>query len=80
VDGLPDEPRDRFITEAIVTLGRSLHLTLVAEGVETVAQWDALDAMGCELGQGYLWSRPVDAQAFAALQHTDFTALRSPPE
>jgi diguanylate cyclase (GGDEF)-like protein/PAS domain S-box-containing protein len=80
VDGLPGEPRDRFITEAIVTLGRSLHLTLVAEGVETVAQWDALDAMGCELGQGYLWSRPVDAEAFAALHHSDFAALRSPPE
>jgi diguanylate cyclase (GGDEF)-like protein/PAS domain S-box-containing protein len=77
VDGLPDQPHDRFITEAIVTLGRSLHLTLVAEGVETVAQWDTLDELGCELGQGFLWSRPVAAEDFAALRDTDFAARRT---
>jgi EAL domain-containing protein (putative c-di-GMP-specific phosphodiesterase class I) len=78
VDGLPDEPRDRFITEAIVTLGRSLHLTLVAEGVETVAQWVALTEMGCELGQGFLWSPPVTPEEFARMHATDFSALRTP--
>jgi diguanylate cyclase (GGDEF)-like protein/PAS domain S-box-containing protein len=76
VDGLPDEPHDRFITEAIVTLGRSLHLTLVAEGVETVAQWDTLDELGCALGQGFLWSPPVDVDEFAALRATSFADLR----
>jgi EAL domain-containing protein (putative c-di-GMP-specific phosphodiesterase class I) len=76
VDGLPDEPHDRFITEAIVTLGRSLHLTLVAEGVETAAQWEALDEIGCQLGQGFLWSEPVDADEFAALRGHDAFGLR----
>jgi len=77
VDGLPDEPHDRFITEAIVTLGRSLHLTLVAEGVETVAQWEMLDELGCELGQGFLWSEPLRATDFAAPRATDFAARRT---
>jgi diguanylate cyclase (GGDEF)-like protein/PAS domain S-box-containing protein len=76
VDGLPDQPHDRFITEAIVTLGRSLQLTLVAEGVETLAQWDALDELGCELGQGFLWSHPVPAERFAELRTRHFTDLR----
>ncbi|MFN8026011.1 MAG: PAS domain S-box protein [Acidimicrobiia bacterium] len=76
VDGLPDEPHDRFITEAIVTLGRSLQLTLVAEGVETVTQWDTLDELGCQLGQGFLWSPPVDADEFAALHTRSFAAIR----
>ena len=77
VDGLPDEPHDRFITEAIVTLGRSLHLTLVAEGVETVAQWNTLAELGCQLGQGFLWSKPVAAEDYAALRATDFAARRT---
>jgi len=76
VDGLPDEPHDRFITEAIVTLGRSLQLTLVAEGVETVAQWDTLDELGCGLGQGFLWSEPVSVDEFARLRGANFSALR----
>jgi len=76
VDGLPDEPHDRFITEAIVTLGRSLQLTLVAEGVETVAQWDTLDELGCGLGQGFLWSKPVSVDEFARLRGVNFSVVR----
>jgi len=67
IDGLPDDPHDRSITEAIVTLGKSLDLTIVAEGVETVEQWIALDELGCTVGQGFLWSPPIPARAFAPL-------------
>jgi EAL domain-containing protein (putative c-di-GMP-specific phosphodiesterase class I) len=42
-----------------VQLAASLDLTTVAEGVETVEQADLLRGMGCQYGQGYLWSRPV---------------------
>ena len=62
IDGLPDEPHDRSITEAIITLGNSLGLTIVAEGVETVEQWIALDELGCTVGQGFLWSPPIPRQ------------------
>jgi diguanylate cyclase (GGDEF)-like protein/PAS domain S-box-containing protein len=67
IDGLPDDPHDRSITEAIVTLGNRLGLTVVAEGVATVEQWIALDELGCTVGQGFLWSPPIPARAFAPL-------------
>jgi predicted signal transduction protein with EAL and GGDEF domain len=52
---------------AIVVLGRTLGLTIVAEGVETPGQRDRLRALGCDLGQGYLFSRPVPVYALPAL-------------
>jgi diguanylate cyclase (GGDEF)-like protein/PAS domain S-box-containing protein len=67
IDGLPGDQHDRSITEAIITLGNSLGLTVVAEGVETVEQWIALDELGCTVGQGFLWSPPIPASAFAPL-------------
>jgi len=56
-----DDPDDRTIVEAVVSLGRALGLTCLAEGVETRSQLDALVRMGCQLGQGYLWARPMPA-------------------
>jgi diguanylate cyclase len=44
-----------------------LGLTSVAEGVETVEQWIALDELGCTVGQGFLWSPPIPASSFAPL-------------
>ncbi len=67
IAGLPEDQHDRSITEAIITLGRSLGLTIVAEGVETVEQWIALDELGCTVGQGFLWSPPIPASSFAPL-------------
>jgi diguanylate cyclase (GGDEF)-like protein/PAS domain S-box-containing protein len=67
IAGLPGDQHDRSITEAIITLGDSLGLTIVAEGVETVEQWIALDELGCTVGQGYLWSPPIPASSFAPL-------------
>jgi diguanylate cyclase (GGDEF)-like protein len=52
---------DAAIVRSIVDLGHSLGLRVVAEGVETVDTWQALDALGCDLAQGYLISRPVCA-------------------
>ncbi len=52
---------------AIVTMAHSLGMTVVAEGVETRAQSDALEAMGCEFGQGILFSRPVEPSAIDTL-------------
>ena len=68
-----------LITAAIVTLGSSLGLTIVAEGVETVEQWIALDEIGCTVGQGFLWSPPIPAGAFAPLITGLRRTARVPP-
>ncbi len=82
INGLPSDPHDRSITQAIITLGSSLGLTIVAEGVETVEQWIALDELGCTVGQGFLWSPPIPAAAFAplitGLRHTGRVAPTTP--
>lgn len=55
---------DRFVT-AMIAMGRALNLQVVAEGVEHEAQRDALVAMGCDVLQGYLISKPITATELA---------------
>jgi diguanylate cyclase len=61
------DPNDAAIACAIITLGQSLGLEVVAEGVETEAQRDFLSHNGCHAYQGYLFSRPVTAQEVETL-------------
>jgi diguanylate cyclase (GGDEF)-like protein/PAS domain S-box-containing protein len=66
------DPDDAVIARTIVTLGQSLGLVVIAEGVETEAQRDFLAANGCHHYQGYLFSRPLPAEKFQAfMQHTN---------
>jgi len=58
------DPNNLAIVRAITTLGKSLKLTIVAEGVETEEQFQMLRHERCERMQGYLFSRPVEAGAF----------------
>jgi EAL domain-containing protein (putative c-di-GMP-specific phosphodiesterase class I) len=58
---------DTALARTIVTLGRTLGLRTVAEGIETEAQRVALQDMGCQHGQGYLFARPLPADAIAEL-------------
>jgi diguanylate cyclase (GGDEF)-like protein/PAS domain S-box-containing protein len=61
VDGLGREPRDTAITEAIVAMSHALSLQVVGEGAETQLQVDELGRLGCDLVQGFHFSRPVPA-------------------
>ncbi|MDY7090468.1 MAG: bifunctional diguanylate cyclase/phosphodiesterase [Actinomycetota bacterium] len=67
VAGLPDTATDRGIVRAVLAIAESLNLTVVAEGIETPEQQADLVALGCRLGQGYLFSRPVPANEATAL-------------
>jgi EAL domain-containing protein (putative c-di-GMP-specific phosphodiesterase class I) len=54
---------DKAICQTILALGRTLKLSIVAEGVETEAQFAYLDAHGCDSFQGYLFSKPLNLRA-----------------
>ena len=62
VDGLGILETDEAIVAAIVQLSKALGLVVLAEGVETPAQLERVAALGCDLYQGYLMSRPVSAE------------------
>jgi len=51
------------IVQLIITLAQSLNLKVIAEGIEAATQLDRLQKLGCEFGQGYLFSQPVEAEA-----------------
>jgi EAL domain-containing protein (putative c-di-GMP-specific phosphodiesterase class I) len=71
VDGLISRDGDMKIVEAIVRLASDLGKDLVAEGVETVEQRDWLQKLGCKYEQGYLFSRPVEADAVEKFFHPE---------
>jgi EAL domain-containing protein (putative c-di-GMP-specific phosphodiesterase class I) len=67
VRGVPDDNDDISIIRAIIALGKSLGLRIIAEGVETREQLEFLRREGCEEIQGYLFSRPVPAEDFHSM-------------
>jgi diguanylate cyclase (GGDEF)-like protein len=67
VDGLGRDAHDDVITRAIVELAGTLGLLTVAEGIETTQQSQHVAALGCDLAQGFLYSRPVEADEVRAL-------------
>lgn len=77
VTNLPDDANDAVIARAVVAMAQALGLVTIAEGIETAGQRDFLQAAGCVLGQGYLYSRPQPPDAIAAMLgglHFDATA------
>lgn len=77
---LVHQATDRAIVQTIIDLGHSLSMTVVAEGVETMAQLRALQGMGCDVFQGFLFSKAVEPAAFEQLvQAQAAQALVNPP-
>jgi len=66
------------VVRAIVRLADALRLQSVAEGIETKEQWSGLVAMGCQIGQGFLFSRPLPAEELDLLLAAGVAALASP--
>jgi diguanylate cyclase len=59
VKRLPHDAAAGAIVRTVLALGESLHMPVLAEGIETEAQWEFLARAGCARGQGYLFARPV---------------------
>lgn len=67
IQNLDTEDNDLVLTEAIVIMAQKLGLRVTAEGVETETQRRLLMEMGCDYGQGYLFSRPLPSAVFEEL-------------
>jgi diguanylate cyclase (GGDEF)-like protein len=62
-----DNEEDRSLAEAMIAMAHALNLRVIAEGIEQPEQHALLRRLGCDQGQGFLFARPGDAQAVAAL-------------
>jgi diguanylate cyclase (GGDEF)-like protein len=67
IRALGTDSNDEALVDAIISLGKSLKLNIIAEGIETQEQLDFLRAHHCEEGQGYFFSRAVEPKAFASI-------------
>src|SRR5664280_1537243 len=67
IRNIPQDVEDEAITEAIIAMGKTLSLTVVAEGVETQEQLDFLREHSCDEMQGYHFSKPIAPELFADL-------------
>ena len=76
ISDLPGDPGNMAITDAIITMARTLHLTVIAEGVETRPQFDFLRRLGCDEVQGFYFSEPVPfEQATILLQDASINGV-----
>lgn len=66
VKDLPRKSTEAAIIHAVIALASGLHLTVVAEGIETEEQLDWLRSAGCDLAQGFLFAKPMPAREFEA--------------
>lgn len=84
IDQMNMGERERSIVVSIVALSHVLGMTVLSEGIEQVAQRQALVELGCDRGQGYLFSRPIPAEVFNAIyietNLTDTAHCQSAPE
>ncbi len=67
VRDITTDPDDAALVNAIITMAKNLDIGVIAEGVETRGQLEYLHAHGCQIAQGYFFSRPVPADEFARL-------------
>lgn len=75
VDGIPGDAEALAIMRSVVVLARGLGLKTVAEGIELPEQRDALAELGCDIGQGFLFSAPVDNCTLVKLMASERVAV-----
>src|SRR5690606_34259333 len=72
---IPANPEDRAITEAIIAMGKTLSLTVIAEGVETEAQERFLREHACDQSQGYYFAKPISPDEFVEFMRQQMPAV-----
>ncbi|MEP6850788.1 MAG: EAL domain-containing protein [Acidobacteriota bacterium] len=72
IEKMEGDSKTQAIVGSILVLGQNLKMEVVAEGIETRSQLDALRSLGCTLGQGFYFSRPVNAEAAEHLLASEF--------
>ncbi|MFC0119279.1 EAL domain-containing protein [Pseudoalteromonas xiamenensis] len=75
VRDIPDDPEDCALVSAIISMAANLNLKVIAEGVETQAQFEYLQSLECDLTQGYWHSKPLNVEAMNRLLQTRRTML-----
>jgi diguanylate cyclase (GGDEF)-like protein len=78
VSRMEDTNEDAAIVETVIMLSHALGMDVVAEGVETAEQKAKLQLLGCEYGQGYFFSKPLDSNNATALLNRQFQNLIDP--
>ena len=79
IQHVPENTEDTAMMEAIITMGKALKLTVVAEGVETSAQQTFLATHNCDEMQGYFFSRPISPEQFADLLRENAATVENGP-
>lgn len=67
IDGIPSDPHDITIIDAVIAIAKNLNLKVLAEGVENSRQLNFLKSAGCDEYQGYYYSKPLTAEGFESL-------------
>ena len=62
--GLPHDQHDVEVSKAIILLSQSLGYEVIAEGIETVEQFELLKELNCDMGQGYYFAKPMKSSKF----------------
>jgi EAL domain-containing protein (putative c-di-GMP-specific phosphodiesterase class I) len=66
IQNMEEEAHNQNIVKAIIQISKSLGVQVVAEGVETAAVAESLQAMNCQIGQGYFWAKPLAEEKILA--------------
>ncbi len=80
VDDVARDGVESAIARGIIELGRAMNIQTVAEGIEVDEQAETLRALGCELGQGFFFARPMESSAWAGLLGSDLSAVEAAVE